>query len=196
VSAEPPRPGETEPRPPTPPPRPPAPGGLQAPAGPPGPYAARRTIPASRSEKYVREKKFPWPLVVLLGAAPVGCLVYVLLMPAEKRTKFLDSIPQGVGSRAVTATISLAVLVVLARLVLPGAKAAVGALTRALGWFKGNRGMKRVLYAPAEAVVGLVWFLAQIVFAVDMVLVLACAIAFILYVVRIAKPDMFPFLPG
>jgi hypothetical protein len=117
-------------------------------------------------------------------------------MPAEKRTKFLDSIPHGAGSRAVTATICLAVLVVLARLVLPGAKAAVGALTRALAWFRANRGMKRVLYAPVEGVVGLVWLLAQVVFAVDMVLVIACLVAFILYVVRIVKPEMFGFLPG
>ena len=166
------------------------------PAGPPGPYAPKRTTQASRSEKFVREKKFPWPLVVLLGAAPVGCLVYVLVMPAERRTKLLDSIPQGVGARAVTAVISLAILVVLARLVLPGAKGAVGALTRALAWFQTRRGFRRVLWFPVELLVGLVWFLAQIAFAVDMVLVLACAVAFVLYVVRIAKPDLFTFLPG
>lgn len=166
------------------------------PSGPPGPYASRRTTAASRSERFVREKRFPWPLVVLLGAAPVGCLVYVLLMPAEKRTKLLDSIPQGIGSRAVTAVISLAALVVLARLVLPGAKGAVGALTRALWWFRARRGLRRALWFPAEMLVGLVWFCAQIVFAVDMVLVLACAVAFVLYVVRIVKPEMFSFLPG
>jgi hypothetical protein len=134
--------------------------------------------------------------VVLLGAAPVGCLVYVLLMPAEKRTKLIDSIPQGVGSRAVTAVLSLAVLIVLARLVLPGAKGAVAALTRALAWCRMQRGFRRVLWFPVEMLVGLVWFLAQIAFAVDMVLVLACAIAFVLYVVRIAKPELFSFLPG
>lgn len=175
-------------------PTPPLPG-RPLPSGPPGPYA-KRTTSASRSEKFVREKKFPWPVVVLLGAAPVGFLAYVLLMPAEKRTKFLDAIPQGIGSRAVTATICLAILVVLARLVLPGAKGAVAALTRTLAWFKGNRGMRRVLWFPAEMAVGLVWFLAQIAFAVDMVLVLGCAVAFVLYVVRIAKPEMFSFLPG
>jgi hypothetical protein len=166
------------------------------PSGPPGPYAPKRPVGASRSEKYVREKKFPWMIVALICAAPVAFVVYVFLMPAEKRTKFLDAIPEGVGRRAVTATICLAILVVLARLVLPGAKAGVGALTRALAWFKGNRGMKRVLYAPAEGVVGIVWLLAQVIFAVDMVLVIACLVAFLLYVVRILKPEMFTFLPG
>ena len=175
--------------------RPPAPG---VPLPPPFPPPSSRRSPkaATRSEKYVREKKFPWPLVILLGAVPVGSLAYVLLMPADKRTKFLDAIPQGVGGRAVTAAVSLAVLVVLARLVLPGAKGAVAGLTRALWWFRGRRGWRRVVWWPVEALVGLAWFLAQVVFAVDMVLVLACGVAFVLYVVKIAKPELFPFLPG
>jgi hypothetical protein len=188
VNGEPPREGDAADRPlrpaPGPPPLPPT-------------FPPRRgAVAAPRSERYVREKKFPWPLVILLGAAPIAAVVYVILMPTEKRTKFLDAIPQGVGARAVTAVISLALLVVLARLVLPGAKGAVGGLTRALWWFKAKHGWRRVVWWPAEALVGLAWFLAQVVFAVDMVLVIACGIAFVLYVVKIAKPELFPFLPG
>ena len=40
------------------------------------------------------------------------------------------------------------------------------------------------------------WFVMQIVFALDAVLVLATGVGLILMVVRILKPELFPWLPG
>ena len=54
----------------------------------------------------------------------------------------------------------------------------------------------RILLFPVEAVVGLLWFLAQCLFAVDAIAILVTAAAFLLYVIRIAKPELFTFLPG
>ena len=142
------------------------------------------------------EKKVNW-LVVLLGSAlPVGTIVWIATMPADKRQKLFDSIPSGVAARSAAAVAALAGMVVLARLVLPGAKAAIAACLRGMAWCRAKKGVARVALYPVEFVVGLGWFLMQMLFAVDLILILACGVGFLLYAVRIVKPDLFGWLPG
>ena len=63
-------------------------------------------------------------------------------------------------------------------------------------WFRARRKGLRIVLFPLEAATGLLWFLVQCLFAVDAILILAAGAAFLLYVVRIVKPETFPWLPG
>lgn len=116
--------------------------------------------------------------------------------PEDQRQAALDKLGPGVGGRATAAGLAFGLLVVLAIVVLPGARAATAALARAQHWCRTRPMGLRILLFPVEAVVGLLWFLAQCLFAVDAIAILVTAAAFLLYVIRIAKPELFTFLPG
>jgi hypothetical protein len=133
---------------------------------------------------------------LLANALPAAAAVWFFTRPAEDRQRMLDAIPQGVGARAGAAGIAFVVLLVLALVVMPGAKATLGALARARAWFRARPTALRVALFPLEALTGLLWFLVQCLFAVDAILILAAGAAVLLYVVRIVKPDTFPWLPG
>ena len=150
----------------------------------------------SRRGARAPEKRFNWMVLLLANALPVGMAVWILTMPAERRQRLFDQIPSGVVARAGAALGALLLMVVFARLVLPAAKGSLAALLRAQAWFRGKRGAARVALYPAEVAVGLAWFVVQMLFAVDLVLILACAAGFVLYAVRIVKPEMFDWLPG
>lgn len=116
--------------------------------------------------------------------------------PEDQRQAALEKLAPGVGGRATAAGLAFGMLVVLAVVVLPGARAATAALARARHWCRTRPFALRVVLFPLEAVVGLLWFVAQCLFAVDAIAIVGAAAAFLLYVVRIAKPEMFLWLPG
>jgi hypothetical protein len=133
---------------------------------------------------------------LLANAIPAAAAVWFFTRPAEQRRGILDAVPPGVGTRAATAGIAFGVLLVLALAVLPGARAVIGGLQRARAWLRARPAGLRALLFPAEAAAGLLWFLAQCLFAVDAVAILAAGAAFLVYVARIVKPDLLPGLPG
>lgn len=133
---------------------------------------------------------------LLANAVPAGAAIWFFTRPQDQRQKVLDAIPAGVATRAATAGLAFVLLLVLALGVLPGAKAAIAGLSRLQAWFRTRPMAARILLFPLEMLVGLLWFLAQALFAVDAVAILACAAAFLVYVARIIKPDILPGLPG
>lgn len=133
---------------------------------------------------------------LLASVIPAGALVWWFTKPEEARQAVLDRIPKGVGSRAVTAGIALALLIVLARVVLPGTKATGEAIGRARKWIR-NRGRgARLALSPVALVVELLWLTMKSLFVLDALAIVGCAVAFLVYVARIVKPDLLPGLPG
>lgn|GEM_PF-2644531 len=116
--------------------------------------------------------------------------------PEDQRQAALEKLSPGVGGRATAAGLAFGLLVVLAIVVLPGARAATAGLARAQHWCRTRPTGLRILLFPLEALVGLLWFVAQCLFAVDAIAIVGTAVAFLLYVVRIGKPELFPWLPG
>jgi hypothetical protein len=151
--------------------------------------------PTARERRRGRGKGFVVGFL-LANAVPAGAAVWFFTRPPAERQRLLDAIPAGVASRAGAAGLSFVVLLVLALVVLPGAKATIDALHRLRGWFRTRPAGLRAALFPLEALAGLLWFLAQCLFAVDAILILAAGATFLLYVVRILKPETFPWLPG
>lgn len=135
-------------------------------------------------------------IFLLANAVPVGAAVWWFTRSEESRRAVLDQIPSGVASRAAAAGICFVVLLVLARVVLPAANGAVKALRAVRGRMRQRRGASRILLLPVEGLVGLLELACQVLFSVDAILVLAAAGLFVLYVIRIVKPETFPWLPG
>ncbi|MCC7138672.1 MAG: hypothetical protein IT460_09635 [Planctomycetes bacterium] len=151
-----------------------------------------------RASERVRKKGGRGAAVVFLiaNALPAAGAAWWFSQPPARRDELLARIPEGVAARAISAGVAFGLLVVLALGVLPGARFAIAGLARALHWCRTRPTGMRVLLFPLEALLGLLWFVAQCLFAVDAVAILACSAAFLLYVVRILKPDQFPWLPG
>jgi hypothetical protein len=132
----------------------------------------------------------------LVGALPAAALGWFFLQPEEDRRALLDKIPEGVGGRAVKAAIAFGVLVALASVALPAFHGSSAGLRALLDRFRSRGAVARVLLFPLEALVGLAWLLAQVLFAVDAVLIVAASLALLLLAVRIVKPEFLPgFLP-
>jgi hypothetical protein len=172
----------------TPPPPPPP----DRPAPPP---PVRTGLRARRDAPRAGRGKRALVLFLLANLIPIGAVVWISTLSPEERRRLADTIPAGAGGRALVAGIAFATLVVLARLVLPAARASLEALARAMAWFRRQPVARRTLLYPAEAATSLAWFLVQILFALDAVAILGTAAVFLMYVARIVKPDLFPFLP-
>jgi hypothetical protein len=194
-------PGDPDPAPPPPPepfsidpdtPRhPPAPPPPRAPAPGRGGHAGGR----SREDAARGKGKRKWILFVAVNVVAAAIAVFWFTRSEETRRRFLEQIPAGAGGRALAAGAALAVMLVLAWLVLPGARIAVLRLTDAGAFFRRMPRRKRVLWLPAEAGLEVVWLGAQVVFALDAIAILLSGGAFLLYAIKIAKPELFPFLP-
>lgn len=163
-----------------------------------GPARAEGGAPEPRRPgRFVRRgRRGGLGIFLLANAVPVGAAVWWFTRSAESRQAVLDQIPSGVPSRAAVAALCFVALLVLARVVLPAANGAVKALRAVRGRMRGRRGAARVLLLPVEGLVGLLELACQALFSVDAILVLATATLFVLYVIRIVKPAMFPWLPG
>jgi len=157
---------------------------------------SKAPAPRPRRDRRERRRRSVAIPFLLASAVPAGAIVWWFTRPADARQAFLDGIPKGVGTRAATAGIALGLLVVLSRIVLPGAKAAGDGLRRVRTWIGAKRPVVRALLSPLALVVEVLWFVTQLLFAVDAVAILACAAAFLVYVARIVKPDLLPGLPG
>jgi hypothetical protein len=152
------------------------------------PLAPRR----DRAERPKRKGASALILFVAFGAAPVGVLVWWLFQPEERRQEILARIPEGAGRRAVEALVCLGVLVALARIALPAFHGAAAALRQARERGRTRRPLLRVLLFPYDLLVWILWFLAQILFAVDAVLILVAGAALLLLVASIFKPEIMP----
>ncbi len=131
-------------------------------------------------------------LFFLFGAAPLAALVWFFVQPESTRTEILAKIPEGAGGRAARAGIAFAVLIGLAVVALPAFHGASAALRGFLDRQRAAPLARRVLLAPVEFVVGLVWLVVQIVFAVDVVLIVVASLAVLLATARILNPDVLP----
>ena len=131
-------------------------------------------------------------MLIAFGAAPVGLLIYYLTRTKEQQRQFLDNLPEGMGGRAIKAGVAIALLVALARLALPAVHGSSAWLQAVLNNLREAPMWKRVLMFPIELIVGLLWLIVQLLFAVDAVLILLVAAAALLLVGRIFKPDLLP----
>jgi hypothetical protein len=141
------------------------------------------------------KRRIPWPLIFLLSLAPIGLTVWILTLPEETRRRAFEKVPAGVTGRAIAAGVALVVLLALVYLVLPATRAALQALLRGYHWFFTRPRTTRILLAPVQFLVWLGWFVMQVVFAIDAVLVVASGVGLILLAVRILKPELIPWIP-
>ena len=135
-------------------------------------------------------------LFLLFGAAPLALVGWFFFQSAERQQELLDRVPEGVGGRATKAGICLLVLVGLSTVALPAFHGASKAVGGALARLRSAPLLRRILLFPAELVVGLVWLVLQISYAVDVLLIILAALALLLATARIIFPDALPgFVP-
>lgn len=131
-------------------------------------------------------------LFLLFGAAPLGLLTWFFLQPEATRAQMLEQIPEGVGGRAAKAGICLAVLIGLSVVALPAFHGASSALRGVLDKMRTAPMWRRVLMSPIELVLGLLWLVVQVSFAVDVLLIVATSLGLLLATARIVLPDLLP----
>lgn len=148
--------------------------------------------PERRKREPLKRRRGPGAvlLFLLFGAAPVGVLLWFFVQPDWRQAEILAKVPAGAGGRALKAGVCGAVLLTLARVALPAFHGTAASLRGGLAWMRSRGPVLRVLLFPGEALLWLLWFLAQLLFAVDAVLIVAAGLATILLVARILKPDL------
>lgn len=156
----------------------------------------RRAERASRGERGRKRPKGTNALLLFLlfGAAPLGVLGWFLLQGGERQKEILDRLPEGVGGRAAHAGICLLVLTGLSMVALPAFHGASHAVGGVLARMRGAPTWRRVLLYPVELLLGLVWLVLQISYAVDVLLIILAALALLLATARILFPDALPWL--
>lgn len=125
----------------------------------------------------------------MFGAAPIGLVIYFFTLHKAKQQAILDKIPPGVGGRALIAGGLVVGLIVLATIALPAFHGASASLKNAMDWIRTRPAALRVLLFPAELVIWLLWFAFQVLFALDAVAIIACALGALLATVRIFNPE-------
>ena len=146
----------------------------------------------SRAGRRVRERKKGKGGVIaflLVSAVPIGAITWYVMQPAETQDR-IAGIFQGSGGRAAKAGICLALMFALARIALPAFHATSGALRGVLTRIREKTTAMRVLLFPVHLVVWLLWFVVQLLFALDAVLILATGILFLILAVRIVDPSI------
>jgi hypothetical protein len=141
-----------------------------------------------------RKKKSGLPallLFLLFGAAPAAIAGWFFTRPEADQQAMLDRLPDGTGGRALKAGICVAVLFALARLALPAFHGTGQFLRSGLVWFRTRPLGLRILLFPVEFLVYLLWFVVQILFAVDAILIVAASVGVLILVARIVRPDLF-----
>ena len=149
---------------------------------------------AKREGRAARKKKKGLPalfLFLLFGAAPAAIAGWFFTRPEEDQAAMLARLPEGTGGRALKAGICLAVLFGLARVALPAFHGTGAYLKGALVSLRSKSTAMRILLFPVGLVVWLLWFVVQILFAVDAVLIVATSVGTLVLVARILKPDLF-----
>ena len=124
------------------------------------------------------------------GTIPLFALIWFFLLSAEKRQSILDAIPSGVAERAIAAGIAFGVLVALAWLTFPAAYAGLVGTRRCTAWFRLQRGGRRVLLFPFEAVTTIFYGVFGGLFAVNAVLIIGMFFLSLLFVGWIVRPDL------
>ncbi len=155
--------------------------------------AAERSAPRRRAREGGRTRKKgvgAVGLFLLFGAVPVGCLVWFYLQTAERQAELLARVPAGAGGRGIKAAICIGVLFGLAKIALPAFHASGATLKGWLDGIKAKPKILRVLLFPVEFVVWLLWFVVQILFALDAILIVAAGVGTLVLVARIVKPDL------
>lgn len=129
-------------------------------------------------------------LFLLFGAAPIGMLVWFYLQPEARQDEILDRVPEGAGGRGIKAAICVGVLFGLAKIALPAFHGTGAQLKGWLDALEQKPTWLRALLFPIEAVVWLGWFIVQLLFALDAILIVAAAVGTLVLVARILKPDL------
>jgi hypothetical protein len=130
---------------------------------------------------------------LIASAVPLAGIGWYVLQPEERRQALLDKLPSGAGGRAIQAGIAFGILILLARVALPAFHGASGSLGAAIGRIDQAKMGVRIVLFPVRALLWLLWFSMQLLFAVDAFLILVAAVVGLLLTIRIVKPD---FLPG
>ena len=154
---------------------------------------AKREGPTAR-KKGARKKKTGLPALLLFlvfGAAPAAIAGWFFTRPEADQEAMLAKLPEGTGGRALKAGICIAVLFGLARVALPAFHGTGAYLKGTLLSLREKSTAMRVVLFPVELVVWLLWFVVQILFAVDAVLIVATSLGTLILVARIVKPDLF-----
>jgi len=154
---------------------------------------AERSAPKRRVRDGARPRKKgvgAIGLFLLFGAVPIGCLGWFYLQTAERQAELLARIPSGAGGRGIKAAICIGLLFGLAKIALPAFHASGATLKGWLDACKRKPTVLRVLLFPAEFVIWLLWFVVQVLFALDAILIVAAAVGTLVLVARILKPDL------
>lgn len=133
-------------------------------------------------------------LFLLFGAAPLAVVGWFLLQGDERQKELLARLPEGVGGRATRAGICLLVLTGLSMVALPAFHGASKALGAVLGRMRTAPTWRRALLYPIELLLGLLWLVLQVSYAVDVLLIVLAALALLLATARIIFPDALPWL--
>lgn len=128
-------------------------------------------------------------IFLMFGAAPIGIVIYYFTLSAERQQAILDKIPAGVGGRALVAGALIVALIILARVALPAFHGASGSLKSAMHWMQRQKTAVRILLFPFEFIVWLLWFMFQVLFGLDALAIIACALGALLATIRIFKPE-------
>lgn len=126
---------------------------------------------------------------LLVSAVPAAAIGWYVMQPKATQDRLIELF-DGSGGRAAKAGICLVALIALARLALPAFHASSNRLREVMGRIRAKPAGVRVLLFPLELVVWLLWFLVQILFAVDAVLILATGALVIILVIRIVDPSV------
>ena len=124
------------------------------------------------------------------GVIPLGAIIWFLLLSGERRQSILDSIPGGASERAIAAAIAFGVLVALAWLALPAVYAGLVGTRRCGAWFRLQRGGRRVLLFPFEAIAKILHCIFGGLFATNAALIIGMFFLSLLFVAWIVRPDL------
>jgi hypothetical protein len=129
---------------------------------------------------------------LLASAIPAGLIGWFLLQPPERRQELLDKVPSGAGGRAIAAGVAFGTLALLAWVALPAFHASSQGIRASLQGLRARGPAARAVLFPVEALLGLLWFLLQLLFALDAFLIVALALVGLLLAARIVDPSILP----
>ena len=136
-----------------------------------------------------KRRKFSWKAFLLINLIPLGAFAFYFFSPPEQQAQ-LRGFFENSENRAIKAGIAFALLIGLSMVALPAFHGTSGALKGLMERMRAKKGIVRVLLFPVEFVVWLLWFVVQILFAVDAIAILVCAAVALILILRIVDPTI------
>lgn len=136
-----------------------------------------------------KKRRFSWKAFLLINLIPLGAFAFYFFSPPETQEQ-LRGFFENSENRAIKAGIAFLLLIGLSMVALPAFHGTSGALKGLLHRMRERGGFVRVLLFPFEFIVWLLWFIVQILFAVDALAILLCAAVALVLILRIVDPTI------